>query len=944
MTITWGQIIDNKDSEDFIGRTKELTTFKTEIKGNPLKYLIFFISGQGGVGKTTLLKQYKLIAEEEGFYISDCDEKQNTIPEILHRFMKQLEQQGIVLKEFSKTISRFQELKTEIECDPQAPQGFASFLGQNIAKAGLVLASEVPYIRTGINLIDQDSIIQQAGEWANYLAQKLSNKHDEIALVKNPSAILSSIFFKELSDAAENNKFLLCFDNYEITSEHLAPWLTRIRDFDPSSNIRLVIASRIPPGPTWEPLTSILAHIKLDIFSIEEANQYLNSVGILDESRRNEIIEFSNRLPVLMSWLAFPSSNTPDPELPSADIVDRFLRWVTEPNLKEFALEASIPQYFNLDILKSIFSNTEAINLQKGFEWLIEQPYVFEKKYGWTYHEIVRRLMVNYSKCKSLNRFQSIHQLIMCYYQEKIDGLNIKTSKKWQNQHWQEYTIELMYHKLLHAPESNWDWTLNLFVQALKYNPKFAQNIIDMLNQPTNLDCLSTNQVDIILFISKFNLLSENDEDLFDLFKYVYNISELDEKNKSHILFLMGKEKIGVDNESALKYVNQAINLDSKNYLAINARGKIFYHKREYKKALDDFERSLKIKKSSEAYHYRLASLGEMGEYEQVVEIIGDEVEINCPHCLSIRGSIYFEQNNLEKALHDVNKCLEISPDYLVAKMRRGEIYTKLREYDLAITDFEQVMEGHEEFIHESLKNIGMVFFAQEKYEESINKILEALKIYPDCGHCWDSLLLIFEKLYSMDEVITKFSKNNFPFINFSLMTYIRRAQTLLNRGYYQAYTELELGTIIDPTLDLEKHINLNELGLLLGRNEQYEAAIICYEKQKALSDYIKNYNIAISFALWKGYQEATKYINKAEETLIELKQKDQKYEGIYKYGLAGIASVRGQKSLAIDLVREAYSLDPTIANFLNTDPAWNLLRNEQDFQKVISSLKIINE
>ncbi len=147
MTIKWGQVIDNKDYENFIGREKELITFTNEIRKYPLRYLIFFISGQGGVGKTTLIKQYKIIAEKDGFIVADCDEKQYGIPELLYRFMNQIEQQGIKLKEFSKKISRYKQLKEEIEFDPEAPQGLAAFLGQSIAKAGLVLASEVPIIR-----------------------------------------------------------------------------------------------------------------------------------------------------------------------------------------------------------------------------------------------------------------------------------------------------------------------------------------------------------------------------------------------------------------------------------------------------------------------------------------------------------------------------------------------------------------------------------------------------------------------------------------------------------------------------------------------------------------------------------------------------------------------------------------------------------------------------
>ncbi len=723
---------------------------------------------------------------------------------------------------------------------------------------------------------------------------------------------------------------MLCFENYEITCEYLAPWLTQIRDYDPSSNIRLAIASRILPGPALEPLTSVLAHIKLDVFSVDEANEYLDSVGIFDEFRRNEILEFSNRLPVLMSWLASPSSIEPDPELPSSDIVDRFLRWVKEPNLKSFALEASIPRFFNLDILGLIFPNIEESDLGKGFEWLIEQPYVFQKEYGWIYHEVVHRLMVNYLRSRSLNRYQSTHQSIVSYYQKKIDDLKIKPSEKWHNQNWQEYTIELIYHKLLLAPDSNWDWIFNLFVRAIKHNRKLAQSMIDVLNQPIILDNLSTNQTEAILFIAQYNLLSRKAEDLFKLYEFLYNVANLDVYNKSHILFLMGKARIiSSDHESARKHFDQAIKLDPNNYFAITWRGVVFFLDIDYEKALEDFKLALKIEKYPVAFHFMLDTFLRLGKYDQIFEILGKDNDINCSDCLTIRAGVYNEIGQYNNAIIDLNRSLEISPDNYFAMMRRGEIYLELGEYSHAIADFEQVMEEEEDYLHECLKDIGLVFFAQEKYDDSIKKIIEALKIVPACTYCWSSLLVNFEKLYSRDEVIFKFSKSNFPDINFSPIVYISRAQALLNGDYYQAFAELEAATQLNPTLDTSKYIALNDLGLFLGRNEQYEAAIKCFKKDMDISDYIRNYNIAISFALWKGYNNASKYIDEAIESLTEVKNKDSNQEGVYTYGLAGFAAVKEDKSLAIDLLNQAYTLDPSIAQFVKIDPAWNFLRRE---------------
>ncbi len=191
---TWGTFIDERDEENFVGRNREISVFQNEIQRLQPRYLIYFISGQGGVGKTELLKQYEFIAENQNSIVLTCDEQQGEIPSILYRFSKQIEEKGYELKSFSSKYKKFQQARQEIESDPNAPLGLAAFIGQSIARVSLSLAEEVPVLRQGLKLIDEDTVFTQAGEWTKYLAQKLVNKTDELALIKDPVSVLSSLF------------------------------------------------------------------------------------------------------------------------------------------------------------------------------------------------------------------------------------------------------------------------------------------------------------------------------------------------------------------------------------------------------------------------------------------------------------------------------------------------------------------------------------------------------------------------------------------------------------------------------------------------------------------------------------------------------------------------------------------------------------------------------
>src|SRR5437588_4380268 len=105
----WDDIIGRAEEEGFIGRKEELNVFQQEINRAPPRYLVFYISGQGGVGKTTLLRRYKEIAENSGFLLADCDEQQHSVPTVLGRFAHQLAEQGISLKFFDERYKVYRQ-------------------------------------------------------------------------------------------------------------------------------------------------------------------------------------------------------------------------------------------------------------------------------------------------------------------------------------------------------------------------------------------------------------------------------------------------------------------------------------------------------------------------------------------------------------------------------------------------------------------------------------------------------------------------------------------------------------------------------------------------------------------------------------------------------------------------------------------------------------------
>jgi predicted AAA+ superfamily ATPase len=136
---SWKEKRDRVNKNNFIGRVDDLTAFRTSLINPDPDEMIFSISGQGGVGKTTLLKEFHRIAKEQEMVAAYVDEGSQVnpitdVPETLNRLATELETQGNKFEEFQKRYKTYRQKKQELEADPEAPGGIAAGVGQGIAK------------------------------------------------------------------------------------------------------------------------------------------------------------------------------------------------------------------------------------------------------------------------------------------------------------------------------------------------------------------------------------------------------------------------------------------------------------------------------------------------------------------------------------------------------------------------------------------------------------------------------------------------------------------------------------------------------------------------------------------------------------------------------------------------------------------------------------------
>ncbi|HYU75086.1 MAG TPA: tetratricopeptide repeat protein [Ktedonobacteraceae bacterium] len=730
----WDEIIDEMEAKRFIGREQELDVFRRQISLSKPNYLIFYVTGQGGVGKSTLLNRYKEVARDSNFLIADCDEQERDVPSVLGRFARQLAEQDMPLKRFNERYKTYRQKMNEIESDPEAPQGLASMLGRTLVRATFAVGDMVPGVRKGLEIVPQDVLETQASEWTSYLAKKLTNK-DDISLIKDPVPILTALFFSELNECTEKRKVLLCFENFEVTRQELQDWLLRLREYKPSLNIRIAIAGRDLPGAKWDALRNVTTVVRLDVFTEQEAEAFLDICGIKNVKRRIEILECSGRLPVIMSWLAAPEADEPDASLPAHNIVERFLRWITEPTLRQVALLGAMPRTFNADILKFMLENQDHItDAQSAFDWLLTMPFVHQTSDGWRYHDVVRSMMLYYQRQKSPQSYRRLHLALAAFYTNRLQELGCTDAERWFNEEWRKNTLAHSYHFLVADSVQHWANVMSLFVISIRKRRSFATELTEMLNMSDVQGELSAEQHAFVLLFYQ-QLQSIREKNLLaglEMFDRLCNVTGLSDEAKGYAFTYRGEcYRLNGKWEDALRDFDKALGYIPDDVRAITRRSVTYVLMSRYQDALADLGHAIALdEKDVWAIAIRGETYRRMGQYQEALADLDRAVDLDEKNAwvIAIRGETYRRMGRYQDALDDLNRALTLDEKETWAIAIRGEIYRRMGRYEEALTDLSRAiaLDGKDIW---SVINRGEAYYSLGRYEEALADLNRAIAL-----------------------------------------------------------------------------------------------------------------------------------------------------------------------------------------------------------------------
>ncbi len=444
----------------FVGRNVEVSQFRENLELAPddeRRRFIFNVFGQGGVGKTTLLQNFRRLAREAEAATAWTDDAETEVYEVLDRLASDLTGREASFDDFKSRLRRYVERRGELEADPEY-LGLAGLAGGAVGRTGVLLARRAPVVGAAFDELDTDTVAKQSSALATFLARRFKNK-DDVRLMREPSQVLTPLFLKGVRELGEERAIALFVDTYERTSSHLDSWLREVLEGqfgEVPGNFVLVVAGRNELDRNlWAPFEDLLVEVNLEPFTGDDARDFLARKEIDDPAVAELILELSGGLPLLLATLAAgkPMGVGEVGEV-SDTAVERFLSWVEEPQRRNLGVAGAFPRSLNRDLVDELVEEAPEA-MERLFQWLVSMPFAMRRRHGWSYHEVVRKQMLRHSRRSSPRGWQGLHNQLAAFFERLQEETGLTPEEGPKDKLWSSYAQEIIYHQLCAAPQGH---------------------------------------------------------------------------------------------------------------------------------------------------------------------------------------------------------------------------------------------------------------------------------------------------------------------------------------------------------------------------------------------------------------------------------------------------------------------------------------------------------
>ncbi|MFJ7911014.1 tetratricopeptide repeat protein [Kitasatospora sp. NPDC096204] len=452
----------------FVGRRAQLALFTENLRKSPDPEatddpadFLFHVRGVGGVGKSTLIAEWREAARRSGALTAVVDESDvHGVESALAALARQLSEQAGPLKEFDKALDEYRRARqaaADRVPEPPAGGGTASLPSRMVTQAAFGAASMLPGGGVVAAIANPDNVALGADRLLAGMRQRRRGNDGE-------EAALNRAFVTELEKlCGRDGRWVVLFlDTWEQTGRYLDAWLRELLDGaygEVPLDVMVVLAGREELSERdWGVLRPAVVDVPLDVFTEQETRELLAVRGVTDPEMVEAVTLLSMRLPLLVALLAQSDLQAVD-DVAEADAdltdhaVERFLLWIPEPERRETVLAAALPLQLNHDLFACAVPGVAA----DAWDWLLSQPFVSGRGSYRQYHAVVRASLLRRGRTHSPRTWATAQERLAAHYAAEREVLEqrLPEHRRPVDARWRRLALNETYHSLCADPVAN---------------------------------------------------------------------------------------------------------------------------------------------------------------------------------------------------------------------------------------------------------------------------------------------------------------------------------------------------------------------------------------------------------------------------------------------------------------------------------------------------------
>ncbi|MFE6866229.1 tetratricopeptide repeat protein [Kitasatospora sp. NPDC057692] len=742
------EAVRRRTGAQFIGRRAQLALFTDNLARDPdpdsgpdPADFLFHVHGVGGVGKSTLLAQWREAARRAGALTALVDETDvHGVETALTALARQLAERAGPLREFDKAVEQYRRsLQAAADREPEQPPGGegASLPSRLVAQAALGAASVLPGAGVVAAMANPDAVAQGAERLISGVRQRRRGGDIE-------ESALSRAFVTELARLCDRDRdrgrrpwIVLFLDTWELTGRYLDGWLREILDdaFGPLPlEVVFVLAGRDELAEReWAPWRPVLVDVPLEVFTEQEARDLLAARGVTDPLVVDAVLRMSMRLPLLVALLAAADPGAVEEVADvGADMVDqavvRFLQWIPEQERRETVLAAALPLQLNQDLFACAVPDAEPA----AWAWLSAQPFVTGRGDFLQYHAVVRTSMVRRRRIHTPREWTAAHTRLAEHHAAARAAVEqyLPAARRGADPRWRRPLLNELYHLLCADPLARLALALEHTARTAGDAPDALAPWAEMLGQAAQ----DSDDAELIRWAGRIHAAAGGEQPVLETLDALAGPG-LPARVRAWALTHRGYQYFVEDrDDDALADLDQAVAIAPDLPQALAYRGRVLNWHGHHGRALADFTAALALDPeyawalSRRGEARQLAGLAEeaMADFTAALALDPDDA-----WALGSRGQAHRLAGRLEEAIADLTAAILLDPEYAWALTQRGEAFRTAGRLAEAVADFTAAL-ALDPGDAWALSSRGQAYRQAGRLDEAVADLTAALTLGPD--------------------------------------------------------------------------------------------------------------------------------------------------------------------------------------------------------------------